>query len=288
MAAAFNRWQIGDVRITQVVESGPTPTSPRFFFTDPPADLVQRHGWLKPHFATDEGRLLLSIHCFVIESAGRRIVVDTCVGNDKPRRNPGWNRLDTPFLQRLAEAGIQPEDIDTVLCTHLHVDHVGWNTRWVGGRWVPTFPRARYLFARTEWAHWSQQDAEEGDDVIGDSVRPIVDAGLADLVEADHRLTDEVSLEPTPGHTPGHVSVRIRSGGQQAVITGDLMHHPIQCAEPDRPVNFDSDAEQARLTRRHFLACCAKDRSLVLGTHFAHPTAGHVVDDGAAWRFDVG
>lgn len=288
MTDAFNRWHVGGVRITQVVESGPTPTSPRFFFTDPPADLVQRHAWLKPHFATDEGRLLLSIHCFVIESAGRRIVVDTCVGNDKPRRNPGWNRLDTPFLQRLAGAGFSPDDIDTVLCTHLHVDHVGWNTRWVGGRWVPTFARARYLFARTEWAHWSQQAADEGDDVIGDSVRPIVDAGLADLVEADHRLTDEVSLEPTPGHTPGHVSVRIRSAGQQAVITGDLMHHPIQCAEPDRRVNFDSDAEQARQTRRRFLACCAKDRSLVLGTHFAHPTAGRVVDHGEAWRFDVG
>ena len=106
-------------------------------------------------------------------------------------------------------------------------------------------------------------------------------------MDADHRLTDEVSLEPTPGHTPGHVSVRIRSEGQQAVITGDLMHHPIQCAEPDQAVNFDTDAEQARLTRRHFLACCAKDRPLVLGTHFAHPTAGHVVVDGAAWRFDV-
>jgi glyoxylase-like metal-dependent hydrolase (beta-lactamase superfamily II) len=284
----MNRWQIGQVRITQVVESGPTPTSPRFFFKDPPADLVQRHAWLKPHFANDEGRLLLSIHCFVIESAGRRIVVDTCVGNDKPRQNPAWNRLTGPFLQQLAEAGFAPETIDMVLCTHLHVDHVGWNTRWVDGRWVPTFANARYLFARPEWEHWSQRVVAEGDDVIGDSVRPIVDAGLAQLVETDHRLTDEVSLEPTPGHTPGHVSVRIRSAGRQAVITGDLMHHPIQCSEPDCIVNFDSDAEQARRTRRLFLACCAQDRSLVLGTHFAHPTAGHVVPFGEAWRFDVG
>lgn len=283
----MNHWQIGRVRVTQIVESGPTATSPRFFFSDPPADLVQRHAWLKPHFANDEGRLLLSIHCFVIESAGRRIVVDTCVGNDKPRRNPQWNQLNNPFLQQLSDAGYAPESIDTVLCTHLHVDHVGWNTRWVDGRWVPTFVNARYLFARPEWEHWSQQAAGEGDDVLGDSVRPIVDAGLAQLVDTDHRLTDEVWLEPTPGHTPGHVSVRIRSDGLQAVITGDLMHHPIQCSEPDRRVNFDSDAEQARLTRRHFLACCAQDRSLVLGTHFAHPTAGHVVPDGDVWRFEV-
>lgn len=287
----MNRWQIGRVRVTQVVESGPTPTSPRFFFKDPPEDLVARHPWLRPHFANEAGRLLMSIHAFVVESAGRCIVVDTCVGNDKPRQSAAWNQLDTPFLDRLAQAGFAPGQIDTVLCTHLHVDHVGWNTRLQDGRWVPTFSRARYLFARQEWAHWSAQPraAQAGavDDVLGDSVQPILDAGLADLVETDHRLTDEVWLEPTPGHTPGHVSVRIVSDGQRAVITGDLMHHPIQCAEPGRPVHFDSDAGQAIQTRRRFLACCAADRSLVLGTHFATPTAGHVVADGEAWRFDV-
>ncbi|HOB92476.1 MAG TPA: MBL fold metallo-hydrolase [Aquabacterium sp.] len=292
----MNVWQIGQVRITQVVEAGPSPTSTKFLFKDPPADLVQQHGWLLPHFASADGKLLMSVHAFVIESAGRTIVVDTCVGNDKPRQNPGWNRLQTNFLADLSAAGFAPERIDTVLCTHLHVDHVGWNTRWDGSRWVPTFPRARYLFARTEWAHWAAEaearraaspDAGPEDDVFGDSVQPILDAGLADLVAMDHRLTDEVWLEPTPGHTPGHVSVRISSGAQQAVITGDLMHHPIQCSEPDRLVKFDSDAQMARDTRRRFLACCAADRSLVLGTHFAHPTAGRVVAAGPVWRFEV-
>ena len=292
----MNVWQIGQVRITQVVEAGPSPTSTKFLFRDPQADLVQQHGWLLPHFASADGKLLMSVHAFVIESAGRTIVVDTCVGNDKPRQNPGWNRLQTNFLADLGAAGFAPERIDTVLCTHLHVDHVGWNTRWQDGRWVPTFPQARYLFARTEWAHWAAEaearraaspDAGPEDDVFGDSVQPILDAGLADLVAMDHRLTDEVWLEPTPGHTPGHVSVRINSGGQQAVITGDLMHHPIQCSEPDRLVKFDSDAQMARDTRRRFLACCAADRSLVLGTHFAHPTAGRVVAAGPVWRFEV-
>jgi glyoxylase-like metal-dependent hydrolase (beta-lactamase superfamily II) len=296
----MNQWQIGQVRVTQVVESGPTPTSARFLFRDPPDDLAQRHAWLRPHFADADGKLLMSVHCFVIESAGRTIVVDTCVGNDKPRQNPGWNRLQSSFLQDLAAAGFPLHSIDTVLCTHLHVDHVGWNTRWQDGRWVPTFPQARYLFARTEWAHWSAQAAARRaatpdagpelaalDDVFGDSVQPILDAGLADLVDTDHRLTDAVWLEPTPGHTPGHVSVRIQSQGRQAVITGDLMHHPIQCSEPDRLVKFDSDSDMARATRRRFLACCAADRSLVLGTHFPHPTAGHVVRAGEAWRFEV-
>jgi glyoxylase-like metal-dependent hydrolase (beta-lactamase superfamily II) len=290
----MKQWQIGKVRITQVVELGPVPTSPRFFFHQPPADLVARHEWLKPHFANDDGKLLLSIHCFIIESAGRRIVVDTCVGNDKQRSSPSWHQLDGPFLQNLDLAGFPPESIDTVLCTHLHVDHVGWNTRWVNGHWVPTFAKARYLFARKEWEHWAREAESKApsgygeslpDDILGDSVRPIIDAGLADLVETDHRITDEVWLEPTPGHTPGHVSVRIQSEGLQAVITGDLIHHPIQCSEPDRPVNFDSDPDLARQTRRHFLACCAREKTLVFGTHFATPTAGHVIASGDAWRF---
>jgi len=284
---AVRRWQIGAARVTQIVESrGASP--PAFFFADLAPERVQAHRWLRPHFAHADGRLFASIHCFVIESEGRRIVVDTCVGNDKPRRHPDWNRLNGSFLQDLQAAGFAPESIDTVLCTHLHVDHVGWNTRWADGRWVPTFANARYLFARKEWEHWSKLPAQAGaDDVLGDSVRPILESGLADLVDTDHRLTGELRLEPTPGHTPGHVSVRIESEGQRAVITGDLMHHPVQCSEPDRIVHFDTDRDLARATRRHFLACCAADRSLVLGTHFAHPTAGRVVPAGAVWRFEV-
>jgi glyoxylase-like metal-dependent hydrolase (beta-lactamase superfamily II) len=283
------QWQIGDVRITRVVELGQIPTSPRFFFKDAPSDLVARHEWLKPHFSRDDGKLLMSIHCFVIETQGKRIVVDTCIGNDKKRLNPGWNQLSGPFLEDLKKAGFATRDIDYVLCTHLHVDHVGWNTRLVEGAWVPTFEQARYLFARTEWEHWSKvaDSGYGGDDVLGDSVRPIVDAGLADLVETDFKITDEVWLEPTPGHTPGHVSVRIESKGQRAVITGDMMHHPIQCSEPDLPVSFDTDTIMASATRRNFLSCCARDQVLVLGTHFANPTAGHVIPAGAVWRFKV-
>jgi glyoxylase-like metal-dependent hydrolase (beta-lactamase superfamily II) len=175
-----------------------------------------------------------------------------------------------------------------VLCTHLHVDHVGWNTRLVNGKWVPTFPNARYLFGRKEWEHWSSAQALHRDgDVMGDSVRPIIDAGLAELVDMNHALTPEVRLEPTPGHTPGHVSVRISSRGEEAVITGDLMHHPLQCAEPDLANNFDVDAAAARRTRRDFLARYSNKPVLVLGTHFAPPTGGWVVDAEQAWRFDL-
>jgi glyoxylase-like metal-dependent hydrolase (beta-lactamase superfamily II) len=174
-----------------------------------------------------------------------------------------------------------------VLCTHLHVDHVGWNTRLENGRWVPTFPKARYLIGRREWAHW--KDEAEGPDrtVRNDSVRPVIYAGLADFVEADHRVTPEVRLAPTPGHTPGHVSVVIESKGSKAVITGDLMHHPVQCGEPGWASRFDVDPDQARATRRAFLEQCAKEGVLVLGTHFATPTGGRVVAHGEAFRFQA-
>jgi glyoxylase-like metal-dependent hydrolase (beta-lactamase superfamily II) len=215
------------------------------------------------------------------------MLVDTCVGNDKTRTNPAWNMLATDWLARLAAAGLPPESVDLVLCTHLHVDHVGWNTRLRDGRWVPTFPRARYVFGRREWEHWSRVQEEEYAAIYADSVQPVLDAGRADLVEADHRISEEIRLEPTPGHTPGHVSVHIGSGGREAVITGDLMHHPVQCAEPEWPSNFDVDVAEARATRRAFCARYADRDVTVLGTHFATPTAGRLASQGDTWRFLV-
>ena len=189
------------------------------------------------------------------------------------------------FLEDLAEAGYARESIDIVLCTHLHVDHVGWNTMLKDGKWAPTFPKARYLFAKKEVEFWSKSEGENDRTVQQDSVQPILDAGLADLVEMDHVLTPEVRLEPTPGHTPGHVSVRISSKGSEAVITGDVMHHPAQCADLDLKTRFDVDPAAATRMRREFLEKYKDGKVLVLGTHFAAPTAGRVVRDGAAFRF---
>jgi glyoxylase-like metal-dependent hydrolase (beta-lactamase superfamily II) len=284
------RWNIGEATITRVVEiEGSSPGT--FCFKDATPERLLQHAWLQPHFLTGEGRAVASIHCFVIQSEGRVIVVDTCVGNDKPREVKAWNLRQGRFLADLAEAGFARERVDTVLCTHLHVDHVGWNTMLRDGKWVPTFPNARYLFGKKEWEHWSGETDRPGgrhnQDVLHDSVRPVVDAGLADFVEMDHRLTPQVQLEPTPGHTPGHVSVRIRSKGEEAVITGDLMHHPVQCAEPGWASNFDTDPDAARATRRAFLERCADRPVLVLGTHFATPTAGKIIRDAKAYRFAV-
>ena len=279
------RWSIGAAMITRIVEiEGPSPGT--FLFDEATPERLLQHAWLRPRFLTDDGRTIGSIHAFVVESEGRTIVVDTCIGNDKQRTLKNWHMRQGKFLEDFAEAGFLRDRIDTVLCTHLHVDHVGWNTMRMEDRWVPTFPNARYLFSRKEWEHWSAAPPGADRDVQDDSVRPVLDAGLADLVEMDHRVTDEVRLEPTPGHTPGHVSVRIASRGEEAVITGDLMHHPVQCAEPGWASRFDVDAVAARRTRLEFLEAHANRPVLVLGTHFATPTAGRIVRDGAFFRFD--
>lgn len=280
------RWRVGDVRVTRVVELE-VAGAITWLLPDATPENLARVSWLHPHFVDARGRAVLSIHAFVVESGDRRILVDTCVGNDKERTLPAWNRRQGPFLDDLAAAGFPPESIDTVLCTHLHIDHVGWNTRLVDGRWVPTFPNARYLWHRAELEHWQKHPETVYGDVLGDSVQPVLDAGLVDLVAGDHGVTDEVRLEPTPGHTPGHVSVRIASRGEEAVVTGDLLHHPAQCAHPDWGSRADVDPDRARATRHAFLERHAGRPVLVLGTHFASPTAGRLVRDGEAYRLVV-
>jgi glyoxylase-like metal-dependent hydrolase (beta-lactamase superfamily II) len=284
------RWIVGKVAVTKVVELEATGGS-RFLLPQATPGAVREILWLAPHFADENGRLRMSIHALVVETpGGRRILVDTCLGNDKQgRRIPHWNGRRGTFLRDMEAAGFPVEGIDTVLCTHLHVDHVGWNTTLVDGRWVPTFPRARYLFGRREFEHWSRPEA--GDEaqraVFADSVRPILDAGLAELVDADHQLCEEVRLVPTHGHTPGHVSVRIASEGEEAFITGDIAHHPCQLARPQWSTTADSDPDAAAATRRHVFGGLAGRPVLVIGTHFAGPTAGRVVRDGEGFRLLV-
>jgi len=282
------KWRVGAVTVTKVVELEATGGS-RFILPQATREAILPTAWLRPHFADEEGRLRMSIHALVVETPSRHIIVDTCLGNDKEnRRIPTWNNMQTSFLADLAAAGYPRETIDTVLCTHLHVDHVGWNTMLEGGRWVPTFPTARYLMGRVEYAHWrGERERDDMAAIFADSVRPVVDAGLVDLVETDARICDEVSLVPTIGHTPGHVSVRISSEGEEALITGDFMHHPCQIAHPEWPSTADSDPDMARRTREQMLDRLAGTPTLVIGTHFAGITAGHIVRDGDAYRLAV-
>ena len=283
-------WHIGDVAITRVVEfEAALPGGGAGSMVEKAyPDAVKEIGWLRPHFATDEGHIRVAVQALLIETPDMRIVVDTCVGNDKPRGNPFFNMLQTGFLKDLEAAGWTRESVDAVICTHLHVDHVGWNTMLVDGKWVPTFPNARYLIGRREWEHWQQEGDDEGSPILADSVQPIFDAGLADLIEETHRICPEVRVRPTPGHTPGHISVVIESKGESAVITGDLMHHPCQMARTDWRSGFDDDGDTAEKTRHAFLAEMADGPTLVIGTHFATPAGGHVKRDGDGYRLDVG
>ena len=279
-------WRVGAVRITRVEESL-TPVPLVGFFPAATPERVAAHlPWLRPHFVDAQDNALLSIHGLVVESQGRTILVDTCIGENGPSVNP-MERDSSAFLERLEAAGFARGAIDVVLCTHLHFDHVGGNTVHVDGKPLPTFPNARYLFARREWEHWSAQQDPGYASTLSDTVAPIFAAGLAELVEADHVLTDEVRLEPTPGHTPGHVAVRIASRGQHAMITGDLTHHPVQWAEPQWGIDADSDGAEATRTRLRLLAEHTGSDLLVIGTHYAPPTAGRLVRRAGGVRFEA-
>ncbi len=280
-------WKIGDVEITKVVEVVSPVSGTMLIPKATPENLVDLHSWLRPHFLDGDGNILLSIHAFAIRSGDARIVVDTCLGAGKNAPIPAWNDLQTSFLADLESAGFPTESVDRVLCTHLHFDHVGWNTIVEDGKWVPTFPNARYLVGEAEWGFWKDEDDPYAPESKNDSILPVFEAGLVDLVDSNHVVTEDVRLIPTPGHTPGHVSVEIHSRGERAIITGDLFHHPLQMAHPDWEDIADVDGPRAHRTRIDFLEANTNQPVLVLGTHFNAPTGGHIVRDGDAYRFEV-
>lgn len=286
-------WQIGDVTITRIAEMALTADSGIMsrLIPDATEQALQEMPWLAPHFVDRQGRMIGSIHTLVVRTPERLVVVDTCVGNDKARKNPDFHELQSGFLDDFRAAGFSEDEVDTVLCTHLHIDHVGWNTVLRDGRWQPTFPNARYLFGEQEFEHWNREDhgALERLDVeavMADSVQPILDAGLAELVSSTHRVCDELSFIPTPGHTPGHVSVLVESNGEMALITGDVLHHPCQFTHPEWPSSPDADPQANLATRRELFERFTDTPTLIIGTHFASPTAGRLRLDQGSYRFD--
>ena len=280
-------WTIGKVEVTRIVEVNGHTDPLSFLLEGGSAELMKQYDWLFPHFATPEGDMRISFQCFVVKTPTHRIMIDTCIGNDRQRRFDIFNNMNTSFLADIAAAGCPAESINTVLCTHLHFDHVGWNTHRVNGKWVPTFPNARYLFGKTEWEHWKTMPREGNEESMHlvDSIDPIIAAGLAEFVDTDFKIIPGVRLIPTPGHTPGHVSVHISSEGKEAVITGDLMHHPVQIAVPEMKGNFCMDPVQSGKTRRAFVERYANQPTLIIGSHFPDPTAGWIASDENGWAF---
>jgi glyoxylase-like metal-dependent hydrolase (beta-lactamase superfamily II) len=286
------RWMVGDVTIAKVIESewwAPTDLVVEMFPKASRAE-IETMRWLQPHHLRD-GELGMGIYSFLIETPDRKVVVDTAVGNTKPRALERFNMLDTNYLESFREVW-EPEEVDAVVCTHMHVDHVGWNTQLVDGQWLPTFGNATYYFVEQEYLHWKRfadnNDAAnptfDAAAVFNDSVRPVVDAGLTRFVEPNATIAQGVSLIPSHGHTPGHVSVLVDSYGESAVITGDLMHSPCQIGHPDWSSHYDTDQHAAAATRQAFLERFADTKTIVIGTHFGTPTGGIVRRDSAAFQ----
>ena len=266
---------VGDARLDRVVDIPRFELPLAWLFPDAdPAALAEHRHWLEPEFMQGEV-LALSIHSVVVRVAGRVILVDTCVGEHKPRpQRPAWNTRETSaYLSGLDAIGLAPEAVDIVFCTHLHADHVGWNTMLRNGRWVPTFPNARYLIGRTELAHWQQRLESEAPDKVNhgsyaDSVLPIIEAKRADLVDGGHELLDGLTVQPLPGHTPGQVGLSLRRQGQGCLIVGDALHHPVQLVRPEWSSGLCADPDQARVTRQRFLNQVADGNEWLVAMHF--------------------
>ncbi|GLV92035.1 MBL fold metallo-hydrolase [Streptomyces lavendulae subsp. lavendulae] len=283
-------WAVGSVTVHRIDEIPlPSQTGP-WLLPAATAGVVSERDWLRPDFADRDGVLRLDSHSFAMVVDGLRVLVDTGIGNGKTRANPAWHDLRTDYLERLTLAGFPPESVDMVVLTHLHTDHVGWNTREVDGSWVPTFPNARYLTSKAEYDFWAAYDMDDARAAMfRDSVHPVDEAGLLEAVDVPAggvALAAGLELVPAPGHTPGHVAVRVTGGDATALITGDCIHHPVQLAHPEIGSCVDIDPERAGATRRSLLASLADTGALLLGTHFPPPTAGRVVTDGDAYRLE--
>ncbi|MEM9104180.1 MAG: MBL fold metallo-hydrolase [Pseudomonadota bacterium] len=276
--------KIGDVEVWRILEIHAPFLTPEELFPTAGPEVAQTIADLVPDgLCPQSGRLILPVQGYLLKTPTHNILVDSCVGNDKTNNLPAWNkRSDTRFLAALTAAGIGTDDIDYVMCTHLHPDHVGWNTKLEDGRWVPTFPNARYLMPAAD----EEMQRNRASDLYAESVLPVIEAGQAELVQAGHMLGDHVTLVPTPGHTPGHVSVLIKSGDHEALITGDAMHSTAQCWHPEWHFIYDADPELAVESRRHLLEQASEKACTVLGSHFALPSIGRVKPHKDAFRWE--
>ena len=287
-------YKLGQLEIHRAIESEVPIFDTFTFFPDATREVVEANkDWLMPRYIDPETiEVILCIQSYVIKTSHHTILVDTCVGNHKSRpARPSWHMQNAPFIEELASVGVHPEEVDFVLCTHLHVDHVGWNTKLLDGRWVPTFPNAKYIFSRNEFELWAAR-YEKGETVpvplvYEDSVLPIVEAGQAIIVEDTHQIDDGMWLEPAPGHTPGHVMLNLKSGEETALMSGDVIHHPLQLIRPQWSSRACEDPHLSAVSRTKMLERVADTNTLLCPAHFGSPTMGHVIShatDGFRYR----
>jgi glyoxylase-like metal-dependent hydrolase (beta-lactamase superfamily II) len=277
MTASF---AVADLAIHRLIEQETTFLPAQEMLPGLTPDLLaENRRWLRKTGALDESDvLILCLQSYIVRTPHHVILVDSCIGNDKPRPlRPKWNmKTDSTYMSALAASGFSVDDIDYVMCTHLHVDHVGWNTRLDNGRWIPTFPNARYVFGKAEFDYWTEQHAKTEVAPFGDSVLPVVEANKAEIVEHDFQIGDHARILPTPGHTPGHVAFAFGRGRDSAVVSGDLMHSPLQARYPELSAKFDVDQKLAAATRRGFLERYCDTDTLCCTAHFPSPSSGHI------------
>ena len=284
-------WQLGDITLHRIIEDQSALMPIRDFLPNLSEEVLaqNRDALLKAGAIDKLDQIILCFQSYVVKTPHHTILVDSCLGNHKNRPNrPRWhNKTDSTYMTALAQAGIAVEEIDFVTCTHLHVDHVGWNTRLENGVWVPTFPKARYLFSQKEYAYWEERSKTEQIDHIIDSVLPIVALGRADLVTSADAVSDHVRLLPTPGHTIDHFAVTLGAKRDDGVIIGDLFHSPIQMTDPNLYMRLDYDGAQSSQSRKDFLARYADTPTLCCTAHFPSPSMGHIKRAGAGFMCEM-
>ncbi|MBM3608789.1 MAG: MBL fold metallo-hydrolase [Alphaproteobacteria bacterium] len=281
----------GNLSLTAVVESQEPLLRPAEIFPDWREEHLQSGSpWLAPPFYdAQQGKLVIAVQSFVIRTEGLTVLVDTCVGDRKQRARGEFNDQSWQWLNKLSAAGVAPEDVDLVVCTHLHVDHTGWNTKLSGGRWVPTFPNARYLFSQKEFDYWRSDDGAKAltrtGDYMTDSVLPVIESGQAQLVAPSHSIAPHIRMEEAAGHTPGHSILHLEDGARRAILASDLMHHPLQIENPDWSTRFCENPAKARAARAQFICDHAGSDTLILPSHFPAPTAGKLTREGEGFGF---
>jgi glyoxylase-like metal-dependent hydrolase (beta-lactamase superfamily II) len=287
-------FNIGHLAIDRVEELFGPFQKPYEFFVGLPEDAIEKNiDWLAPdHYDVSSGACLQSVHSWIVRTAHHNVLIDTCCGNGKNRSGTIIHEMNTPWIERLATKGLRPEDIDVVMCTHLHVDHVGWNTKLLDGMWVPTFPNAKYVFGRREYEFWSSAESVANDAlqklVFEDSVLPCVESGQAQFVDDGYTVDDDLMVENAPGHTPGSIVIRAHGRGRTGLFTGDILHTALQVAYPDVNSVACQNPELSRVTRRRVLAECADRGHLLLPAHFGAPHFGRITRHGDSFRFHGG
>ena len=286
--------KLGDATVTRIEESYEPNFEAQRFFPDWNTEVLRRHrDWMVPnHYDEASGFLKLSVHSWLLKLGGKTILIDTCVGNHKSRKHrPKWDMMNTPYLDRLKAAGVTPDQVDMVMCTHLHVDHVGWNTQLKNGKWVPTFPNAKYVMSTTDHDHWAAVAKRPGSvpfevNTYNDSVLPIVEAKKAEFVSGEHAMCGCFTIKPAPGHTPGQIRLDLESRGKRAIFPGDALHNPVQVPLWKWNSCFCEDSDLARKTRNTLLGDCAEQGALLMPAHFAPPHAAYVKAKGDRFELD--